>query len=568
MRTCLSAAVALLFVSTNVAVTAPIPLDDVRGTVVESARSDARSDTLALATIRQLIETGHHPYLTWPDFPHYRDELEGLHGPAPYRLRWLPDGRPTRAALDAVEAMSAAERHGLDPADYDVPRLQELLAEVERDGDLHGTELALVDLALSVGYLRYLSDIHIGRVNPANLHFGYNIEAKKLDLAAVVDEAIRTGEIHETVDRVEPGFPQYGRMVETLAAYREMAEDEPPTVPVVDVVRPGDAYPGIDRLRDRLATLGDLARDSATEDTLYARDLAGAVARFQERHGLEPDSVLGPATFTALNTSIATRVEQLELALERLRWLPELSEPAIVVNIATFELWGLDPSLTDDPVAIHMPVIVGKSLNKQTPAFRGDMEYAVMSPYWNVPYSIAVRELLPAAMRDPDYMTRNRFQIVREFSWDETPLPATAENLAAVRAGRLNLRQMPGGRNSLGHVKFIFPNAENIYLHDTPAHELFDRTRRDFSHGCIRVSDPYGLAVWVLRHQTEWTPDRIASAMDADSPTRADLATSLPVFLFYVTAVATDGPPRFTDDIYGHDEALRAALRVGYPYPP
>jgi murein L,D-transpeptidase YcbB/YkuD len=207
-------------------------------------------------------------------------------------------------------------------------------------------------------------------------------------------------------------------------------------------------------------------------------------------------------------------------------------------------------------------------VDKQTPAFRSDLRYNEFSPYWNIPYGIAVREILPAVARDPGYLDSHSMEIVREFSRTAAPLPQTEENLAAVRAGTLKLRQRPGPGNSLGGAKFVFPNASNIYLHGTPARQYFARSRRDFSHGCIRLEDPEALAGWLLRDQAEWTTERIEQAMRAGTPENATLAAPVPVVLVYTTVVATEGAPRFYDDIYGHDGHLAAALSVGYPYPP
>ena len=462
-----------------------------------------------------------------------------------------------------------AEAHGLNPEDYDATKLAGYLAALDGGERFDRSELALIDGALSVGFLRYLSDLHIGRVNPVNLHFGFNVEPKKLDLASVALEAIERDDLPATVASVEPPFPQYARMQRVLAEYRKLAELPPTSVPETGTVHPGDSYAGLPELHALLVTLGDLPARTPSPDSIYEGEIAGGVARFQARHGLEADSVIGPATFAHLNVPLSERVEQIELALERLRWLPGVeNEPWILVNIPSFELWALDPSHPDHRIAVDMRVVVGKSLNKQTPAFRGDMHYVVMSPYWNVPYSIAVGEVAPRAAREPDYLRTRGFEIVEDFSWESQPLPATEENLAAIRAGRLNVRQKPGPGNALGKAKFIFPNADNVYLHDTPAHDLFARARRDFSHGCIRLERPQDLAEWVLRDQSEWTTESIYAAMNADAPTRADLLKPLPVILFYSTAMAHEDQPHFFDDIYGHDRMLRAALDHGYPYPP
>jgi murein L,D-transpeptidase YcbB/YkuD len=536
---------------------------------VGPAPVEAPADTVVEQTLRMITETANHPYLTWPDFPHYQDEMEAIYGPGEFELLWFDEDRPTRQARQVIEALSDADVHGLDPLDYDAGRLAELLASIGRGESPDGSQLALIDAAISVGFLRYLSDLHIGRVNPENLHFGFNIEEKKLDLAATVNAALERDAIAETVARIEPGFPQYARMREILADYRELALLDLPRVPEVDVVHPGDEYAGTAELRTLLIALGDLSAGTTAAGMTYDSVLAAGVEHFQARHGLEVDGIIGKGTFTELNTPLTDRVHQIELALERLRWLPDVtSEPIIVVNIPAFELWALDPTHPDHRIALEMRVVVGKAVNKQTPAFRGDMRYVIMSPYWNVPYSIAVNEMLPRIANEPDYLETRNLELVREFSWDAEVLPPTDENIAAIRTGRVNIRQQPGPGNSLGSAKFIFPNSENVYLHDTPAHQLFERTRRDFSHGCIRVEDPQALAEWVLRDQGQWTAGAIEEARHAHAPSRADLTGPLPVILFYTTVMADEDRPHFYDDIYGHDAALAAALEVGYPYPP
>jgi murein L,D-transpeptidase YcbB/YkuD len=526
-------------------------------------------DSTVSQTLRLLVETAHHPYLTWPDYPHYRDEMEGLYEPGGYGLLWFEGGMPTSQARAAVVALLGADAHALDPEDYEAGRLQELLIDIEGGREVDGSELALVDAAISVSFLRFLSDLHIGRVNPQNLSFGFNVEDRKLDLAAVVRAAIQNGEIAETVARVEPKFPQYDRMQEVLAEYRELTTRDLPRIPDGATVHPGDEYAAAGDLRTLLIALRDLSADAQAAGAAYDGELVRAVERFQTRHGLDPDGVIGKATFEELNTPIADRAGQIELAIERLRWLPDvLDAPLAVVNVPAFELWVLDPTHPDDRIALEMRVVVGKAVSKQTPAFRGDMRYVEMSPYWNVPYSIAVNEVLPALKKDPGYLDSHNMEIVREFGPNATALPLTEENVTAIRAGKANIRQRPGGRNSLGPAKFIFPNAEAIYFHGTPATQLFARTRRDFSHGCIRLEDPQAMAEWVLRDQPDWTSERIGEAMSKNRPTRVNLTSPLPVIIFYTTVLADDEQPRFYDDIYGHDRALDAALQMGYPYPP
>jgi murein L,D-transpeptidase YcbB/YkuD len=331
-------------------------------------------------------------------------------------------------------------------------------------------------------------------------------------------------------------------------------------------VEPGQAWDGIPALRARLRVRGDLAED-APDGALYDPATAAAVKRFQARHVLDADGVIGPATIEAANVPLLRRVRQLELALERGRWLPRITDrPTVFVNLPIFRLWASDPVRGDEP--LRMKVVVGKAMDHKTPIFLDKMEYVVFRPYWNPPYSITKKEIVPHARRDPAYLARENFEIVASGADDAPALETTPANLDAVLAGRLYVRQKPGPRNSLGLAKFIFPNAENIYMHGTPAPQLFARTRRDFSHGCIRLEDPAALAEWVLRDLDGWDRARIEAAMQGERPRRVNLRQPLAVVLFYDTVhVNSEGVVHFVGDIYGHDRALDQALARGYPYP-
>jgi L,D-transpeptidase YcbB len=292
--------------------------------------------------------------------------------------------------------------------------------------------------------------------------------------------------------------------------------------------------------------------------------LVEAVKRFQARHGLQPDGILGKDTQTALGVPLIWRVRQIELALERLRWLPHLRQDRLLaVNIPMFHLWVWDSVATNAVPLFGMDVIVGRALSTRTPVFVEEMRYIIFKPYWNVPASIVRKEMLPAIERDPDYLRREDMEMVRGAGDDAQPVAATEENLARLRAGSLRLRQRPGPKNALGLVKFVFPNDASVYMHGTPAAELFTRPRRDFSHGCVRVEDPVALAEWALNDQPEWTRDRIIAAMNAEPSRRVNLTRPIQVILFYITAVVMpeDGTIHFAEDIYGHDTSLDQTLR-------
>jgi murein L,D-transpeptidase YcbB/YkuD len=334
-------------------------------------------------------------------------------------------------------------------------------------------------------------------------------------------------------------------------------------------VQPGKAYSGTTTLRNRLVALGDLTDDTMSRAApLYAGPLVDGVKRFQARHNLAPDGVIGGTTLAALNVPYTARIRQIELALERLRALPLLGRQRfIVVNIPAFQLFAFDSVGGTGAPSLEMKVVTGKALDTRTPLLYAELRYVEFRPYWNVPRSILVKELLPILRRRPHYLRDNQMEIVgpREAVLGDA---VSTELLRRLAAGELSVRQRPGPRNALGLAKFVFPNAANIYMHGTPQTELFSRTRRDFSHGCIRLEDPAGLAAWVLEDQPAWGRGAIESAMAAAASTRALLTRPMPVVVFYTTAVAApDGTIRFYDDVYGHDRALVEALRAAAEAP-
>jgi L,D-transpeptidase YcbB len=307
-----------------------------------------------------------------------------------------------------------------------------------------------------------------------------------------------------------------------------------------------------------------------TVGAVYRGALVEAVKKFQADHGLDGDGIIGPKTWMHLRTPLRWRVRQLELGLERLRWLPLMSpEPLIVVNIPAFKLYVFDRPDTTGRVILEMNVVVGEAVKQRTPIFSDRMKYLVFGPYWYPTRSIISKEIVPAIQGDAKYLDKHEMELVPSTNDNATALAATAQNLEKLRAGSLTVRERPGVHNSLGLVKFIFPNSRDIYLHDTSSPGLFGRERRDFSHGCIRVEKALDLAEWALRNQPEWTPERIIEAMHAGKPERASLAQEVPIYLLYITAVARlDGSIVFYEDIYGYDKELDQLLLEGEPYKP
>jgi murein L,D-transpeptidase YcbB/YkuD len=293
--------------------------------------------------------------------------------------------------------------------------------------------------------------------------------------------------------------------------------------------------------------------------------MADAVTSFQRRHGLAADGTVGKATLAQLQVPPAARARQIVLSLDRLRWTPLLQGPRmIVINVPEFVLRAYEVQGDRILVRETMKIIVGKSMDTRTPLFEEQMRFIEFQPYWNVPPSIARGEIVPRLRRDPGYFDREGFEFVT--AQGQVVAALAPEMLDAVHAGRARIRQRPGPRNALGDIKFVFPNRENIYLHHTPSAQLFERDRRDFSHGCIRVELPVALAMFVLRGLPDWTEARIRQAMAEGNPSTVRLAEPIPVVIAYATAIVKDGRIHFFDDIYGHDNALDAAL--SQPRPP
>lgn len=351
----------------------------------------------------------------------------------------------------------------------------------------------------------------------------------------------------------------FGLLERALLQYENLAQQPGLTdlPPLPRTVRPGESYEGMGALRKLLSALGDLPASTVTESdftsTLDAT-LVTALQRFQERHGLEQDGILGPATWRALTTPLSARVRQIERSLARWRSLP--SNPyqrAIFINIPRFRLYAMNGTDDREAVLLQMDVVVGKAVKKlKTPVFFADMTHLIFSPYWDVPRSIALAEVLPAARKDPTYLARRNFEVVG----GSANIPGGLNGqLEALAKGTLRVRQRPGPGNALGGVKFMLPNPNNVYLHDTPEKQLFGRTARAFSHGCIRLAEPAGLAQWLLSDDPAWTAERIAEAMGRTVPLQVNLGEPVRVYIVYGTAVAReDGSVLFLNDLYGLDK--------------
>jgi murein L,D-transpeptidase YcbB/YkuD len=420
--------------------------------------------------------------------------------------------------------------------------------------------------------MRYISDLHIGKVNPKHFDFGLDVETKKYDLPEFLKENIvDASDVSGVLAQVEPPYPGYQRTIQALQTYIQLAKkDDGEQLPAVTKpIVPGDSYPGVPRLTRLLRLVGDLPADASlpADTTVYQGPLVEAVKSFQRRRGRTPDGKITPQTLADLNVPLSSRVREMQLTLERWRWLPlDLHAAPIVVNVPEFRVRAYDENFK---ITMTMNVVVGKAYDHDTPVFSDTMQYVVFRPYWSVPYSIARAEMFSRIARDPDYLAKKGFAVVDSRQEVVTSGAVTSDVLEQLKAGKLFVRQNPGPKNSLGLVKFIFPNSYNIYMHDTPEQEFFSKTRRDFSHGCIRLERPADMAVWVLRDNSGgWNIDRVRAAMNGSPNQQVNLAHPIPVLIVYATVIVTeDGVVHFYDDIYGHDALLEKTLAKGYPYP-
>ena len=469
-------------------------------------------------------------------------------------LPWLKDGRPTPAAREATAILSAAANEGLDPADYHADRFAAALSAGNPPPDDF-------EPSLTLAMQRFLLDVQRGRIDPAQIGENYSAGlAEQPDLGQLLRQAVSDNQLTAAVAAVRPPAAQYEQLRTALAHYRTLTNDPAWQAPLPPLpgskLEPGKPWPGLARLLQRLASLGDLPAGSALPARYEGAAVAGVEA-FQRRHGLTPDGVIGKATLEALAVTPASRVRQIELALERLRWTPQ-PQRALVVNVPEFVLRAYDARNGRSEERVAMNVIVGKAVRTPTPIFAADMRHIEFSPYWNVPPSIARGETIPKLRRDPAYFEQQGFEFVGRDGQVSGHL--SDANLEAVRSGQMRIRQRPGARNALGDIKFVFPNADNIYLHHTPTPKLFQRDRRDFSHGCIRVEQPVELAKFVLAGQPDWDEERIVQAMTRGRSATLQLKDSLPVVIAYRTATVNAGKVHFFADIYRHDARLNAAL--------
>jgi murein L,D-transpeptidase YcbB/YkuD len=484
-----------------------------------------------------------------------------------YRLRalapaWIDDSAPSKRAREALRVIGSAGAHGLLASDYDdqglAKSIDELtsLAEDTPAADRMAT-LAALDVRVSTALLSLGRDVAVGRTTPAAFDRRWKVRRETPDFAASLNEALK-GNLDLWLASIQPRHPEYAALQQALFDMSGVRKRGGwPKVPA-GTFKSGSSHRSVITLRQRLAATGELEparRGRPAPEPLYDSRVEAAVRAFQEHHALKATGVVDAATLAAMNVGVEERLRQIAINLERWRWMPDdFGARHLIINIPYFHVVAREQG----KVVSDIRVVVGKPGN-ETPVFSSSMDRVVFSPYWNIPETIVSGETVPAVARDAGYLARNNIEILRvsnggservdpsSVEWDD---PGALQGLA--------FRQRPGAKNALGHVKFLFNNPYNVYLHDTPADNLFARRGRAFSHGCVRVEEPAALAKYVLRDQPEWTEPRIFAAMQSGNEKAVMLRDPIPVHIVYFTAWVDDrGGIHFQPDVYGYDGKQR-----------
>jgi murein L,D-transpeptidase YcbB/YkuD len=483
-----------------------------------------------------------------------------------YRPLWIRGRNVSGQGRELIETLCHAEREGLRAADYDLAGLRTQLAQLRDEKEPAPLTIAALDLRLTRRYLDYGADLLAGRLDPQAVDNGWYIRARRAGIDSMLRASLRSKNFEDMIKPLRPRQREYKELVKSLESYREIqAQGGWSRVAAGTRLSRGSEGASVGALRDRLKATGDLRHVGGKPE--YDDKVAAAVARFQERHGIPVDSAVGPATLAALNVPVEARVRQIELNLERYRWLPsDFGQRYILVNIPDYRLYAYDKGKE----ALTMRVIVGDEYGNATPVFADSMTYVVFRPLWDMPRRILVDEVIPKVQEDIYYLAKHGYEVVdtarNEVIADPSSIDWSDLDTTEIH---FRVRQKAGAGNALGNVKFMFPNQFSIYLHDTPADYLFDRTKRTLSHGCVRVEDPVNLAGYVLAGQGNWDEQTIRQAIAPPKPGEdvrpisVDLQKPVPVYLVYLTAFMRDGVLQFREDPYGKDS--RAMGPLGKP---
>jgi len=501
---------------------------------------------------------GSEPSLARPVGLTIEQHIIELYAQREMRPLWVDLEGPGQNALTIANALIASFDEGLNPDDYSVPAISGLWSS------RNPSELAWLDILLTQGMSAYLTDMAYGRAEPCLLDpllFATARENVRNDPGHLIRQASQAPDLEHFLQDQAPAHDAYRLLRTALAKYRSLADRGGwPFIPPGPSIRPDMEDLRVPAIRSLLTINGDY-NGTEYSSPLFDPELADAVRRFQSRHNLNSDGIIGNNTLAAMNVPVTERIDQILINMELWRWLPhKLEGKQIYVNIAGFFL----QARRDEQVEFATPVIVGKVYHK-TPVFSDQVRYVEFNPFWNIPASIARNEIVPAMLKDPAYLRKNNIRMFDGWGDNSREVDPASLNWRQLggKISRYRLRQDPGPDNSLGRVKFVFPNRHDVYLHDTPAHDLFRRDDRAFSHGCIRVSRPIELAHYLLSgDDMSWTMERIQKILGEGKRTVIVLKKPVPIHILYRTAEvdADSGAVFFFKDVYGRDALLQQAL--------
>jgi murein L,D-transpeptidase YcbB/YkuD len=493
-----------------------------------------------------------------PTYKPYEEDIRNFYQKRDYHYAWINKEGLTEQAANFINLLKNGAPYGMkDSSLINIP-LQQLYDTlvVEGKGLTPGdTAIPRIEMMLTSQFFNYANKVWGGLTNDSAKDLEWFIPRKKLDLTSLLDSMMnKKGNAFEADAPVNKQYTLLQGELKKLATLASSGKWDSIRI-TQKSYKKGDSAKAIAEIKLRLEALGDLKVTDST--SVFTAALDSAIRNFQHRMGLKEDGTIGKSMVDALNVPLESRIKQILVNMERLRWVPiEPGSDYILVNIPEFQMHVYDSGRLD----WSCNVVVGKP-GASTVIFTKDIKYIVFSPYWNVPPGILTKEVLPGIRRGgAGYLNRLNMEIVGANG--KVVSPAVANQYSG-RSFPYSVRQKPGKSNSLGKVKFLFPNEYNIYLHDTPSRYLFGETKRSFSHGCIRIAEPKKLAMWLLRRDSSWTEQKIDDAMNAGKEKYVTLKQKdqVPVFIGYFTAfVDSNGQMNFRDDVYGHDAKLAKLL--------
>jgi len=528
-------------------------------------------------TVSKLIQekitksSGHNRFMHRSELIHGISLLPSFYQSRKFSAAWMETDGEFLLAEDLLEEIKDCKKHALDPENYHYSSIETLLKTIRDHRNapnlIYYDTAADLDILLTEAFFLFSSHLLFGIVNPETLHIKGEAYGPDIDLVSILNIALKYQIIRKTLKDLSPQHQEYLNLQLALKKYQEMAsKNDPYRVPVGETLRYGASHERVRMLRNRLIFLGDLKATETSDPTFFDSDLEKAVKSFQFRHGLVVDGVAGRQTIAAMNVSSRTRLSQIELNMERCRWLPrKLGTKYILVNIADFKLSVVEHGQS----IIEMRVVVGKPYRK-TPVFSEKMLFLAINPFWNVPIKLAIRDLAPRICSDPGYLAAKQIKVYKNWQRDSPEIdPALISwcTLTTESYFPYKLQQASCPDNPLGKIKFIFPNKYAVYLHDTPDKSLFDKNLRDLSSGCIRVEKPFELAKLLLGNPAKWNQESIKAILASKKPHTIRLPEHIPVLLLYWTvAVDQDGKVHFKRDPYNRDKAVLEGLEEEFKF--